>query len=172
MVPHVIGADCPGVERDRRRHRQECRHGGRSSSPQRRDQDARAADTSHSPAESGPQGSAGVASPSCQGETLQNRVQIANPGWYAGRVVHEKASRERTGMVRRLWQAWKRVAQKLGDFQARLLLTVFYFGLVAPFALIVRSVSDPLGLKPSSPRGWRPRPPAVPPTVEIARRQF
>jgi hypothetical protein len=79
---------------------------------------------------------------------------------------------ESRGVVRRLWHGWKRVGRKIGDFQARLLLTFFYFVLVSPFALIVRAASDPLALKSTTAAGWRGRPPAAPLTVEIARRQF
>jgi hypothetical protein len=54
--------------------------------------------------------------------------------------------------LRRLWQGWKRLGRKIGDFQARVLLTVFYFVILAPFALAMRWLADPLGLK--RPGGW------------------
>ncbi len=78
---------------------------------------------------------------------------------------------KKTGL-RELWAAWKRVARKIGDFQARVLLTIFYFVLLAPFALIVRRTSDPLALKPGTPRGWGERHNAPEYTVEMARKQF
>ena len=62
-----------------------------------------------------------------------------------------------SGRLRRVWAWWKRTAHTIGNFQARLLLTLCYFVVVAPFALLVRSLSDPLAIKPSTPRGWRPR---------------
>jgi len=37
--------------------------------------------------------------------------------------------------LKRLWQGWKRVGKKIGDFQARLLLTIFYFVILAPFEI-------------------------------------
>ncbi len=74
--------------------------------------------------------------------------------------------------VRELWAAWKRIARKIGDFQARVLLTIFYFVLLAPFALIMRRTSDPLALKPGTPRGWGERQNAPEYTVEAARKQF
>ena len=46
-----------------------------------------------------------------------------------------------------LWQRWKRTARKIGDIQARFILTVFYFLVMAPFALVIRFWSDPLRLK-------------------------
>lgn len=62
-------------------------------------------------------------------------------------------------MLRRLWEAWKRVGRRIGDFQARLLLSVFYFVVVAPFALAVRWAGDPMALRPGAARGWHLRPP-------------
>jgi len=50
-------------------------------------------------------------------------------------------------MLKKLWEGWKRVAHVIGDFQARVLLTVIYAVLVLPFGLCVRFFSDSLGLK-------------------------
>jgi hypothetical protein len=73
--------------------------------------------------------------------------------------------------LKSLWEAWTRVARKIGSFQARVLLSVFYSLILAPFALAVRWGSDPLAIKPGSPRGWRGRPePRVPP-LQQARSQ-
>lgn len=72
-------------------------------------------------------------------------------------------------LLRRLWEGWKRFGRKMGDFQARLLLTVFYFVILAPFALVVRLGADPLGLKRSG--GWLPVTRDADPLAR-ARRQF
>jgi hypothetical protein len=56
--------------------------------------------------------------------------------------------------VRNLFEAWKRIAHKIGDFQARLILIVFYFFVIGPFALLIRWRGDPLGIKPDAARGW------------------
>ena len=69
---------------------------------------------------------------------------------------------------RRLWEGWKRFGRKVGDFQARLLLTIFYFVILTPFALVVRFTADPLGLKHG---GWHPVTRTADP-LERARRQF
>jgi hypothetical protein len=71
--------------------------------------------------------------------------------------------------LRRLWEGWKRVGRKIGDFQARVLLTLFYFVILAPFAVIVRFKADPLGLKRGG--GWLPVVRAADPLTR-ARRQF
>jgi hypothetical protein len=62
-------------------------------------------------------------------------------------------------VLRRAWQAWKRIGKKIGDFQARVLLTIFYFVILAPFGFGMRA-ADPLGLRKSGDPAWRPRPPA------------
>ena len=72
-------------------------------------------------------------------------------------------------VLRRLWEGWKRVGRKIGDFQARVLLTVFYFVILAPFAVVVRFKADPLGIKRGG--GWHPVVRAGAP-IERARRQF
>ena len=59
--------------------------------------------------------------------------------------------------MKSLWQWWKRVARKIGDFQGRAILTLFYFVVLAPFALAVRFMSDPLAVKPGAVCGWRTR---------------
>ncbi|PYV27211.1 MAG: hypothetical protein DMG24_05160 [Acidobacteria bacterium] len=77
-----------------------------------------------------------------------------------------------SGVARRLWQGWKRVAKKIGDLQARVLLGVFYFVLVWPFALAVKWVSDPLAIRPGTQRGWRAKVSGAGEGLERARRQF
>jgi hypothetical protein len=72
-------------------------------------------------------------------------------------------------VLRRLWEGWKRVGRKIGDFQARVLLTVFYFVMLAPFAAVIRWKADPLGLQRGG--GWQPVTRATDP-LERARRQF
>lgn len=64
-------------------------------------------------------------------------------------------------MWRQLWELWKVIARIIGNFQARLIFSLLYFGLVGPVALVRRLVADPLGLR-QGPRQtyWRPRPPA------------
>ena len=56
------------------------------------------------------------------------------------------------------WSAWKRLARKIGDFQARVLLTVLYAVVVLPFGVLARMFSDPLKLK-KHPASWTEIPP-------------
>ena len=49
--------------------------------------------------------------------------------------------------VRSAWEIWKEIAVYIGDFQSRLLLTVFYFTLAVPFGVIARFVVDRLNMR-------------------------
>ena len=53
-----------------------------------------------------------------------------------------------------IWKYWKIVGHKIGNFQARLILSFFYFVLVCPFAAIVRFGSKPLRLKIQDTTNW------------------
>jgi hypothetical protein len=74
--------------------------------------------------------------------------------------------------VKRLWIWWKGAARRLGELQARVVLTLCYFLVIPPFAAIVRWIADPLGLRRTTARGWhdRPEPPGT--GLERARRQY
>jgi hypothetical protein len=86
--------------------------------------------------------------------------------------MEKQKDRQRQGFFRALWQGWKRVAKKIGNFQARVLLAVFYFTVFCPFALAVRWSSDPLGIKTKRLHGWLPLHSSDEPPLERARRQF
>jgi hypothetical protein len=60
-------------------------------------------------------------------------------------------------MIKRIWEAWKRIAHKIGNFQARLLLTIFYAIVVLPFGVAARLFSDPLQIK-RRPTQWGDHP--------------
>jgi hypothetical protein len=74
--------------------------------------------------------------------------------------------------ARRLWEGWKRIARKIGDFQARALMTLFYFVILAPVAMILRWRTDPLAIKAGTPRGWTAMKASDVAPLEHARRQF
>ena len=52
-----------------------------------------------------------------------------------------------------IWKAWTRIAHIIGNFQARVLLTILYVVLVLPFGVIVRLFADPLRIK-KRPENW------------------
>lgn len=55
--------------------------------------------------------------------------------------------------------SWRRFLHAVGSYQSRLALSLFYFTLVAPFALIARLSQDPLGLntRETGDSHWRGR---------------
>ena len=71
-----------------------------------------------------------------------------------------------------VWEAWKRVAKKIGDIQARIILTIFYIFIVGPFALAIRWFGDPLAIKAGTRKGWRLRTNNDTASVERASQQF
>lgn len=75
-------------------------------------------------------------------------------------------------MLKALWERWKVVARKIGDFQARLMLGLFYFLLLAPFALALKVFTDPLHLKIKHAQRWLPYATNEEDPVVRARRQF
>jgi hypothetical protein len=50
-------------------------------------------------------------------------------------------------MFKALWRGWLIVAKKIGAVQSYIVLTIFYFVALAPFALPIRLFSDPLKLR-------------------------
>ena len=66
--------------------------------------------------------------------------------------------------LRKIWHGWKRFGQIIGDFLGRLVLTIFYFTLFVPFALIVRFLMDPLALRTEGVE-WRSAP-GTEPTIK------
>jgi hypothetical protein len=49
--------------------------------------------------------------------------------------------------LKSLWKSWVRVAHWIGNFQARVLLTILYTVVLFPFGICVRLFSDPLRTK-------------------------
>ena len=75
-------------------------------------------------------------------------------------------------LAKRAWQRWTVIAHIIGNFHARVLLSLFYFVIVPPFALIVKLAKDPLQLRlAAGTSGWNERPEPLPPS-QTAQRQF
>ena len=74
-------------------------------------------------------------------------------------------------LLRRFWTRWKEIATHIGDFQARLLLTLFYLIVAAPFGVIARFL-DPLKIRPRARQsGWLERDVSAD-SLSAAKRQF
>jgi len=69
----------------------------------------------------------------------------------------------------KLTAGWKKFGHALGNFQARILLTVIYAVLLLPFGLLVRVFSDSLHIK-KRPEKWLDHP-EVPTNMDQARHQ-
>ena len=57
-------------------------------------------------------------------------------------------------ILKTLWNKWKFVAAKIGLFQSRLILTIFYYTLLLPFSLIMTYLSDALKIKRKYTSSW------------------
>ena len=60
-------------------------------------------------------------------------------------------------LLKKLWEGWKAFGRFLGNFVARVVLSIFYFTVFLPFGLGVTLFGDPLAIKTSSGSFWRPR---------------
>jgi hypothetical protein len=59
-------------------------------------------------------------------------------------VAGRGAEGGRRGRAGRGWGRWRALSRKAGELQARVVLTLFYFTLAAPFGLIRTYPADPL----------------------------
>ncbi len=50
-------------------------------------------------------------------------------------------------MIKQLWREWLRVSKHIGSFNARALITLIYFTLLAIFGVPMRLFADPMGVK-------------------------
>lgn len=71
-------------------------------------------------------------------------------------------------IVRLMWARFKVIGRVVGDVQGRTIVTIFYYTILAPFAIGARLTSDPLRLRGAS--AWLEREP-VDNRLEGARQQ-
>lgn len=72
----------------------------------------------------------------------------------------------------RAWERWKVIAKKIGAFQSRVILTLFYVLIVPAFALIVKILMDPLHLRSHDGESYWLERKTPHPDESTARRQF
>lgn len=60
-------------------------------------------------------------------------------------------------VLRKIWHGWKKFGQFIGDMLGRVVLTIFYFTLFVPFALIARFTTDPMALRAVGQPKWLER---------------
>jgi hypothetical protein len=76
-----------------------------------------------------------------------------------------------SGTLRALGARWKVIAHRIGDAQARMLLSIFYFAVLGPFALVVRAFPGQLAPAAAAAGGFAPRPGLGADPAAWARRQ-
>ncbi len=74
-------------------------------------------------------------------------------------------------MWSRVWSGWKMVVERVGAFQAKVVLTLLYFVLIAPFALFVKLGRNRLRIGRVATSNWTART-VEPSGLEASRRQF
>jgi hypothetical protein len=61
--------------------------------------------------------------------------------------------------LKQLWEGWKKIALKIAHVQGNILLSIIYFVVVMPIALLFRMTQDPLSVKRVKKTSyWTPRP--------------
>jgi len=73
-------------------------------------------------------------------------------------------------VLRTVWRKWRAFGKVMGDFVARIVMTIFYFTIAIPFGMGVRLFKDPLHLE-SQQTGWLKREERDD-TIEDARRLY
>ena len=74
--------------------------------------------------------------------------------------------------IKKLWQSWKNFSKRMGGFQSRIILSLFFFIFVSPFALAVKIFSDPLNIKNKSSKSHWLTKKEIKTDLEQYRRQF
>jgi opacity protein-like surface antigen len=52
-----------------------------------------------------------------------------------------------SSIFRRLWQRWTGFSKRMGSFQSRVMLSLFFFVVVSPAAVLSKAFGDPLQIK-------------------------
>ena len=85
---------------------------------------------------------------------------------------NKEPTRKPTNLFKKLWHSWKDFSQRMGSFQSRILLSLFFFIFISPFALAVKVFSDPLNIKNNTKKSqWLPKK-EIKDELEQYRRQF
>jgi hypothetical protein len=74
-------------------------------------------------------------------------------------------------MFKRVLAILKAISTAIGNLVGRIILTIFYFVLLPPFALWSRRKTDPLRIKPTNEGPWTAREP-VEEGLDAALRQY
>jgi len=73
-------------------------------------------------------------------------------------------------LLGKIWKKWLVFGRFMGDWAGRVVMTIFYFSIAAPFGLAMRFLSDPLKLRAGEPH-WEQRT-TEQPAVDDMKRAF
>lgn len=85
----------------------------------------------------------------------------------------DRAEDRPSGIFKRLWRRWTLFSKRMGSFQNRVMLSLFFFIIISPVAMLITVLGDPLKIKKKK-RGdtyWSPKT-ASPARLEDFKRQF
>lgn len=60
---------------------------------------------------------------------------------------NKNLSEDLKNIHKNLWQKWKDFSKRTGSFQSRIILALYFFIIISPFALALKIFSDPLQIK-------------------------
>ena len=83
-----------------------------------------------------------------------------------------KTNKENMNFFKKIWGIWSAFSLRMGNFQGRLILLLFYFSIFAPFGIIYKLFRDPLHLRSSSEKSLWVTLSKTDETIENARRQY
>lgn len=74
-------------------------------------------------------------------------------------------------ILRTLWEKWKKIAHRIGVFQSRVILTIFYFTFLLPLGFAIAFTQDKLKMKTVPNSSWIPKDKQAE-TLEELRKQY
>ncbi len=66
----------------------------------------------------------------------------------------KKFNKLSSNLFKKLWQSWKDFSKRIGSFQSRIILSLFFFIFILPFAIALKMISDPLRIKQQSSKSY------------------
>jgi hypothetical protein len=67
--------------------------------------------------------------------------------WHSLRIIGNASKEPATSANKHVYRPWRSFSLRLGSFQSRILLSLFFFIFITPAAILVKAFSDPLKIK-------------------------
>jgi len=74
--------------------------------------------------------------------------------------------------IKKLWHTWNNFSKRMGGFQSKIILSLFFFIFVSPIAIAVKIFSDPLNIKYKTTKSHWLTKKEIKADLEQSRRQF